>query len=76
MSQQILNVGINMFNKCKNYLENVDVIVFILITIIVLYFLMYLISFFFKLPVIILFGILIGYYIYYKKIDLKNMKII
>jgi hypothetical protein len=72
---KIINIAINGYEKCKKYLENMDLIIFILVTIIFLYFLMYLISFFFKLPVIILIGLLIGYYVYNNK-NKKNIKII
>lgn len=71
---KIINTTKYIYKRCKSYLEDSDLIVFILITIIILYFLMYLISFFFKLPVIILLGILIGYYLY-KNNDSKIKKI-
>ncbi len=63
---ELIEIAFNSYKKCKNYLENADLIVFIILTIIVLYFLMYLVSFFFKLPVIILIGFLIGYFLYKK----------
>jgi hypothetical protein len=61
---KILNVIFDNYKKYKSYLEKSDLVIFILIAIMVLYFLMYIVSFFFKLPVIILFGILVGYYLY------------
>jgi len=64
---QIIEIVLNGINRCKSYLQETDLVVFIVLTIIVLYFLMYIVSFFFKLPVIILFGILIGYYLYINK---------
>ncbi len=72
---RIIDITINGYERCKKYLEDMDLIIFILVTIIFLYFLMYLISFFFKLPVIMLIGALIGYYVYNNK-NKKNIKII
>ncbi len=66
---QLIKVALNNYGKCKEYLENADLIMYVILTIIILYFLMYLVSFFFKLPVIILFGMLIGYFLYKKKND-------
>ncbi len=66
-NNRVIEIVLNGYNRCKNYLQSTDLIVFIILTIIVLYFLMYIVSFFFKLPVIILFGILIGYYLYNNK---------
>lgn len=57
----------DIYKRVYNYLKGADLVVYIVIAIIVLYFLMYLVSFFFQLPVIMLFGILIGYYIYNNK---------
>ena len=64
---QLIKIALDGYKKCKTYLESADLIIFIVLTIIILYFMMYLVSFFFKLPVIILFGILIGYFLYKKK---------
>lgn len=69
-----MNIFITGYENCRKYLENADLVVFIILTIIVLYFLLYLVSFFFKLPVIILTGALIGYYLY--KDNNKKIKII
>lgn len=43
---RIIEITINSYEKCKKYLESIDLIAFILISIICLYFLMYIISFF------------------------------
>jgi len=64
---KLIEISINSYDKCRKYLENMDLLLFILIVIVFLYFLMYLISFFFKLPVIMLIGAIIGYYIYKQK---------
>ena len=71
---EIIDIALNGYNKCKTYLESADLVIYVILTIIVLYFLMYLVSFFFKLPVIILIGLLIGYFLYKQK--KTNAKII
>ncbi len=70
---EIIEIALNAYTKCRTYLENADLVVFIILTIIVLYFLMYLVSFFFKLPVIILIGLLIGYFLYNKNKKVKEI---
>lgn len=71
----LINNILKGYNNLRDYMANADLVVFIIISIIVLYFLMYLVSFFFQLPVIMLFGTLVGYYIYTSKSKSKNKKI-
>lgn len=68
---EIINRLMDIYGRVYNYLESADLVVFIVITMIILYFLMYLVSFFFQLPVIIMFGVLIGYYFYTNKKIIK-----
>lgn len=70
----LINNVLKGYNNLRDYLASADLVVFIIISIIVLYFLMYLVSFFFQLPVIILFGSLVGYYIYTSKGKNKKVK--
>ena len=54
------------------YMENRDTRLYfiIIVSILVIYFISYMVSFFFKLPVIIILGTIIGYFIYSQ--DLMN----
>jgi len=71
---EIINIVLNGYDKCKKYIGEFDLVMISIIAIIALYFGMYIISFFFKLPFIILVGSLIGYLIYKKNGSNKKIK--
>ncbi len=71
----IKNIDIkSMRRQLTDYLDEKNFIFFMVLMVITVYFLFYLVSFFFKLPVIILFALLIGLYV--RNMSGKKVKVV